>query len=171
MPVLSGAIQISSLTIESGASLSLVGNNLTISSFTVGGNFIMVGTETVSLAPVLLAGSSVTYTSGGASIVRSTWTYRNLVINGVNGIFTIIGGSVTVNENLTITAGTLSDTGNFTIGVSSNWITNGGAFALSLSTVTFNATTRRDIPFNRTEARSATFSSMDQAASGRFKMA
>ena len=141
MPALAGAVHISSLTVQSGASLTLSGNNLTISSFTLGGNFILVGTETISMTPVILAGSTVTYTSNGASIVMSSWTYRNLVINGPSGVFTVSGGSLTVNENLTITAGTLNDSGNYAIGVNSNWVNNGGAFTASLSTVTFNAVT------------------------------
>src|SRR6202035_983173 len=77
------------------------------------------------------------------SLVYSTWTYRNLVINGPGGSFLISGGSLTVNESLTLTAGSL-DTGisnNYAIGVSSNWINNGGTFIAELSTVTFLATT------------------------------
>ena len=141
MPVLAGTGHISTLTVESGASRSHVGNALTISSFTVGGNFILVGTETISRPPVILVGSSVTYISNGASLILSSWTYRNLVINGSGGVFVVSGGSVTVNENLTLTAGTLDDSANFAIGVSSNWVNNGGVFTAGLSTVTFNAAT------------------------------
>jgi hypothetical protein len=142
MPALVGAVTISSVTINSTATLTLNGNSLTLSSFTNAGTLVLVGTETVTTAPNNLAGSTVTYNSAGTSIVLSTWVYRNLQINNANGVFSVVVGSLTVKENLTLTAGTLDDTGgNFTIGVSSNWANIGGVFKAGTSTVTFMGST------------------------------
>src|SRR5439155_14814517 len=99
--------------------------------------------ETVTSVPNNKVGSTVTYNATtGSPVVLSTWTYRNLVINGANTTFTIVSSSIAVKENLTLTAGTLdASSSNYGITVSSNWINNGGSFTAQKSTVTFNATT------------------------------
>src|SRR5439155_48255 len=108
MPTLTANVSISTLTINAGtATVTLGGYSMTVSSFTNAGNFLFSGTETVKSAPNNLAGSTVTYNSGGSSIVLSTWTYRNLQINGANGTFTVVNSSIGVKENLTLAAGTL----------------------------------------------------------------
>ena len=132
---------ISTVTINAAGNLSLNGFNLTLSSFTNAGTLVLVGTEAVTYAPTNLAGSTVTYNSAGTSIVLSTWVYRNLQING-NGSFTIVVGSLTVNESLTLAAGTLNTGNNYTIGVSSNWVNTGGVFTANASTVTFTGLER-----------------------------
>ncbi|MFA5975688.1 MAG: hypothetical protein WC859_05915, partial [Elusimicrobiota bacterium] len=141
MPALTAAVSISSLTINAGSTVTLSGFNLTLSSFTNAGTLALRGAETVIPAPNNLAGSSVTYNSSGASIVLSTWTYRNLIIDGNGGTFSIQGGSLTINENLTLNAGTLDATANnYTIGVAANWTNSGGTYLPQQSTVTFNGT-------------------------------
>jgi len=75
-----------------------------------------------------VAGSTVTYTSLGTSIVLSTWTYRNLRINGSGAVFNSTG-SLSVLENVTLTAGTLDMTSNnYALTVSSSWFNTGGTF-------------------------------------------
>jgi len=108
MPILTSAVTISSLTINSGtAMVTLNGFNLTLSSFTNAGNFLFKGSEQVSTAPNNLAGSSVTYTGITTNLpFLSTWTYRNAVINGT-GTFTT-NGNTSVNGQLNINAGTLA---------------------------------------------------------------
>ena len=101
-----------------------VGNNLTLAAkatlvapsggiatsgvFSNSGNFTFNGSEAVSPAPTNVAGSSITYTATSGTVpLLSTWTYRNLVFNGSGGTFASTG-TLTVAENLTVTAGTLS---------------------------------------------------------------
>jgi len=57
----------------------------------------------------------------------------------MDGVFNVIGGSVTINENLSLSAGTLDPTAtNYTIGVRRKWINNGGAFTARGSTYKLN---------------------------------
>src|SRR6185295_18233322 len=156
MPTLTAAVSISSLTINSGAAnLTLAGFNLTLSSFTNAGTLVLVGTETVTTAPNNLAGSTVTFNSAGISIVLSTWTYRNLRINGTGGTFNATG-AIDVDENLTLSAGTLDMTaGNYSLTISSNWLNTAGAFTTRASSITFAGAsqglkiTSRAFPFNQ----------------------
>jgi len=60
MPTLTSAVTISSLTINSAATLTLNGYNFTLSSFTNSGSVVIMGTEPVTTAPNNLAYSSVT---------------------------------------------------------------------------------------------------------------
>jgi len=89
MPTLTSNVTISTLTINAGTStVTLDGFNLTLSSFTNGGNIFLKGTELVSTAPDNLVGSTVTYNNtSGTNLVFSTWTYQSLVINGNGGTF------------------------------------------------------------------------------------
>ena len=127
-PVLTASIQISSLTIQAGSTVTLNGYSLTLSSFTVGGNLVLLGTETVSSIPNLLAGSSVTYIGSGSSVVMSSWSYRNLVINGSGGTFNLASGfTLAVNEMFTVSSGTLNQ-GNVVISAA-NYNQTGGIFS------------------------------------------
>jgi hypothetical protein len=67
------------------------------------------------MAPNNLAGSSVTYaaTSGSAPIL-SSWTYRNLAVNGSGATYRTTG-ALTVNEVLTLSGGTLQLSGPATL--------------------------------------------------------
>src|SRR5437660_12633318 len=94
-PTLTAAVQISSLTINSGtATITLNGNNLTVSSMTVAGSLTFNGTEQVSTGtvPNLIAGSTVTYAGTSGTIpVFSTWTYSNLIMSGAGATFNAAG--------------------------------------------------------------------------------
>src|SRR5262249_13463062 len=128
-PTLTANITISTLTIQSGSSVTLAGFNLTLSSFTNAGTFVLRGTEQVSSIPNNLTGSTVAYvSSGGNSLVISSWTYRNLWINGTSAYN--LTAALNVLENLTISAGTVDTTaGNsYAVTVSSSWINTGGVF-------------------------------------------
>ncbi len=130
LPLLTAAVSISTLTINSGASVNLNGFNLTLSSFTNAGNFIFVGTETVTSAPNSLAGSTVTYQTSStvAANVLSTWTYVNLVFNSSLATYSLIG-PISTTENLTITTGTVQTAQGIasTITVSGNMLVDTGA--------------------------------------------
>src|SRR5207237_212179 len=112
---------------------------ITLSSFTNSGNLDLLGTELVTSAPNNLAGSSVTYTSGGISIVLSSWTYKNLIINGSGGTFnTPPATSLAVNETLSLLAGTLNQ--NTMALVVSTYAQSGGTFNGGNANMTVNPT-------------------------------
>src|SRR5262249_31405708 len=75
---LGSAMHMSTITVASGATFSLQGSSLTVSSWTNAGNVVIVGTETTTTRPLNIAGSTITYNSTGSSIILSTWVYRNL---------------------------------------------------------------------------------------------
>ena len=110
MPTLTANVSLSTLTINSGtATVTLNGFGVTLSSFTNAGNLLLTGNEIVTSAPNSLAGSSVTYTGAGTGLVFSTWTYRNLVINGTGGNFNSPAtGSQNIGETFTVVAGTFT---------------------------------------------------------------
>jgi|GEM_PF-3776110 len=75
------------------------------------GNLSFKGSEQITPAPTNLAGSTVTYTATTGTVpILSTWTYANLIFNGAGGTFST-SNALTVSENFTKTAGTLSMTG------------------------------------------------------------
>src|SRR5205814_1595427 len=84
------------------------------------------------------------------TVILSTWTYKNLQVNGSGGRF-YPTGALWVNESLALTAGTL-DTSSVTISVNNNWVDNGGIFQVRKSSVMFNGTggsiTSGGYPFN-----------------------
>ncbi len=144
--------------------LDLQGENMTVSgNLTNADNFRLKGTENVSAAPTGVAGSTITYNNGGGTnLVYSTWTYKNLFINGAGTFNPSSAVGLTVNENLTVAAGTLDTTASnysitagssvylnggvlnlnaSTVTVSRNWSSNGGAFNANNSTITFNGAT------------------------------
>ncbi len=129
-PTLTANVTVTTVTINSGANLTLNGFNLTCSSITNGGNFIFVGTETVTSVPINLAGSTVTYQTSAAvaTNVLSTWTYVNLVFNAQLATYSLIG-PISTTENLTITTGTVQTAQGIasTITVSGNMLVDTGA--------------------------------------------
>ena len=143
-PTLTQAVSISTLTVIAGSSLTLNGFNLKLSSFTNYGNVVLFGTETVNSIPLSMAGSSFTYTSPGTSLVLSTWTYKNLIINGgASSLFNLTNpgglGALLVNESLSLQAGTLNTTAaNYPVTVGLSWLNTGANFVANASTVTFN---------------------------------
>jgi hypothetical protein len=157
------------LTLTNGA-LDLNGKNLTVSgpTFSNASELRLQGIENVSLAPTNAAGSTVTYNAtSGTNLVYSTWTYKNLNINGSGGTFNPASAAgLTINENLTVVNGTLDTTGNnysitasssvyltggtlklnaSTMSVAGNWITTGATFTADTSTITFTATSAKTI--------------------------
>ena len=77
-----------------------------------------------------------TKNSAGNSIILSSWTYQNLLING-SGSFNATGGLL-VYGALNATAGTLTTTAsNYQIAAAGDVILNGGTLTLNTSSVTF----------------------------------
>ena len=122
-----------------------VNNNLTITNGTLdvstsnyginlAGNFSSAGTFTSRSGTVTLDGTSTgkTITSGGAS-------FYNLTLNGVGGAWTL-ADALDVNNNLTITNGTLDvSTSNYGINLVGNF-SNAGTFTSRSGTVTLDGT-------------------------------
>jgi len=78
----------------------------------------------------LTAGSTVTYAAGVAQTVSGVPGYANLTINNAAG--TSLGGATTVNGNLTISSGTLSDSGNQITGNASGTLSISSGAGLTL---------------------------------------
>src|SRR5581483_12432194 len=92
--------------ISSGV-LDLQGNNMIVGGALINAAELRLrGTEIVTSAPTNLSGSTVTYeNTAGTTVLLSTWTYKNLVINGSGGTFNAPTGGLTVGESLTVSGG------------------------------------------------------------------
>jgi len=150
-PVLTSATPtLASLTIGSGsgASLTLNGNNLTVTAgagnFVNNGNLKLDGTETVHLTqdPVASDTGTFTYVGDGTSatipiISFGSPDYNNIVFNSPTGNTFQTSSNITVLGNVGITAGTLDiATHNNTLSVGGNWA-NSGTLLSSSGTVAF----------------------------------
>jgi len=141
MPTLTNNVQISSLTVRSGSSVTLAGFDLRLSSFSNAGNVLLRGTEFVSTAIDSVANSTVTYNApSGNSVIFSTWTYMGLAINGGPAAIYTPTGNITIGRSFTITAGILEHDGEtftFTSTAAAQSITTSGD---PFYNVTFNGT-------------------------------
>ena len=142
-PLLSSAVSVGQLNINSGASLTLNGNNLTVTTgagnFVNNGNLILKGTETVSLTQDTVNTDTGTFTyvgNGTASVIPiisfGSPDYYNLVLNGTNTFQTTT--NITTTGGVTVTSGTLD------ISTHSNTLTVGTALTLGGSTSVLTAT-------------------------------
>jgi hypothetical protein len=133
MPVITSSVNCKNLTISTGATVTLNSSGtLNISgTLTNSGTFTNGGT-------VNFNGTSGQQTFSGVA------SFYNLTLNNSNGL--LMPAAVTVNNNLTITAGTLS-ANNFNITVKGNWTNNSGtvAFTAGTGTVTFNGIVAKTI--------------------------
>ena len=106
MPTLTANVAISTLSIVAASSVTLNGFTLTLSSFSNAGLLVFKGNEAVVPTPDNILGSTIVYNATSGTVpVLSTWTYANLQINGAGGKF-LATGNLTINQALTITAGT-----------------------------------------------------------------
>lgn len=122
-------------TVASGKSLFIPVSHTYAPSgnVTVGGTWTNNGTYTTGTETVTLNGTSSYNFKPGSSIY-------NVTINGSGGTYTL-QASLTVTNNLTITAGTLDTKSgsNYGITIGNNY-SNSGTFTARSGTVTFNAT-------------------------------
>ncbi|MBI4373165.1 MAG: hypothetical protein HY585_05540, partial [Candidatus Omnitrophica bacterium] len=130
-PSLGSATTITNLTIQSGAVLTLGGNDLTVSTtFTNEGGLTLQGDESVS-TPSNANPSTVTFTATSSSRAIKNWTYHHLTINGSGGTFTLAADQdESLGGDLTVTAGT------FDISANTQKVTVAGTLTVNGGTLT-----------------------------------
>ena len=108
-PILGSVTTVNNLTINSGASLTLAGNNLTVSStFTNNGTLILQGGETVS-GPTNNSGSLVKYNGTAGPYTLQNWSYDSLQLSSASATTYNLPATLTINANLTIDANNTLD--------------------------------------------------------------
>ncbi|MBM3881161.1 MAG: DUF2341 domain-containing protein [Verrucomicrobia bacterium] len=109
--------------------------NLTVQS---GGNLQLQGGESLTLngAPVLNAGSTVTYTGSSGTVALKDYPYQNLTLAGA-ATFNPPGNNLTLGGHFTQTSGTFNAPSG-TLGVGGHFIRTGGVFNPNAGTVLLN---------------------------------
>lgn len=133
MPSISSSATCNNLTINTGASLTIAaGGTLNVAGM-LANNGSITNNGTVNFN-----GTSGQQTFSGLS------SFNNLMISNTSGL--ILPAAITVNNNLTVSAGTLN-ANNFNIIVKGNWINNASAsaFTAGTTTVTFNGASAQTI--------------------------
>jgi hypothetical protein len=134
---MSGTLTISTGTYDANGTFTAAGGAVT---FTDAGNLYLANTVT-SLGTFTEDVSTVTYDQTGDQNVLGE-TYHHLVING-SGTKTL-GGSIDVNGDLTISAGTLAAASPYDITLAGDW-TNNGTFTHANRKVTFDGAATQEI--------------------------
>jgi len=137
-PILTTPVTVGALTINSGSTVTLNGNNLTVNTTSGGsgtltnnGTLILNGSETVAITTVNTnagtfeyvgdnTGSTYNITNLLTTTNPSNNVYYNLVINDTHGTpdtFTVGTDPLTVDGNLTVTKGTLDLSGSNAVNV------------------------------------------------------
>ena len=113
---------------------SITSGNTITGSIDVSNNATLtIDATTVPTFGTLASGSTVKFSASGGAQTVPTGTYGNLEINNTSGVSA--GGSLTVNGNLTLTAGAFTPGAALTI--TGNLVDNGGTFTHNSGTVTF----------------------------------
>jgi fibronectin-binding autotransporter adhesin len=152
------------------ANRSSLGGTLSMSGSTA---LLLAGTNTFPSnfsSYTLNNASSVTYNGTGVQTIAGV-TYGNLILsNGASNAKTL-GGSASVNGDITISSGATVDGSSFTIILGGNW-NNSGTFTPSTGTVVFAGTSKTitgNTTFNRmTITGTYTVSNNDIIINGRF---
>jgi hypothetical protein len=133
MPAITSSVACKNLTIQAGATLttSIAGTLNIAGTLTNSGTMLNHGTTNFN-------GTSGQQTFSGVS------SFYNLELNNATGL--LLPASITVQNNLSILAGTLN-ANNFNVTVSGNWVNNSSitAFTAGTGTVTFNGTAAQSI--------------------------
>ncbi len=154
------------LTINSGKTVDLNSQPLTLATLANDGTLSLSGDEAVSITTMDVDSGLVKYTatSGTRNLKDFGATdYYNLEIDGIGGTFTL-GAGLKVANNFTLTNGTLNGgtavididnnislaggiltatSGSFTVG--GNWMNTGAVFASGINTVIFDGATTQTI--------------------------
>lgn len=133
MPNISTSVNSRSLTVNSGATLTLTGTG----TLNIAGTLTNNGTFTNS-GTVNFNGTSGQQTFTGLN------SFYNLTLSNSTGL--LLPSAITINNNLTISAGILN-ANNFNLTVTGNWINNvsNTAFTAGTGTVTFNSSNAQSI--------------------------
>ena len=133
MPNISTSVSSRSLTINSGATVTLAGTG----TLNIAGTLTNNGTFTNS-GTVNFNGTSGQQTFAGLT------SFFNLTVSNTAGL--LLPAATTVNNNLTISAGILN-ANNFNLTVTGNWINNASstAFTSGTGTVTFNSSNAQSV--------------------------
>jgi hypothetical protein len=125
--------------LTANGNVSILLNN--ILTFTGAGIFNVKGSFSYTGAASTPATGTVamTGTSGSNTITSGNYQFYNLAVNATGAIYTL-GAAIIVNNDVTITNGTLDVSGaNFAITAKGNWIVNGGGvFNPQTGTVTLS---------------------------------
>ncbi|RQO66030.1 hypothetical protein DBR43_27705 [Pedobacter sp. KBW06] len=133
MPNISTSVSSRSLTINSGATLTLTGTGTLNVAGTLTNNGTFTNTGTVNFNG-----------TGGQQTFAGISSFFNLTASNSTGL--LLPAATTVSNNLTIAAGILN-ANNFNLTVTGNWINNvnSTAFTGGTGTVTFNGSTAQSI--------------------------
>ncbi len=144
----SSAATMDSLTINSTATWSTGGSNLTITTLANSGTLKVSGGETLTITNDTDSGTVEYYGTAGPYTIQN-WTYWDLKINGASTTFNQPAAALTVNDAFNLAAGTyaqgadrnLTVKGNFTIASTGSTFTKGsGTSTLILSGAVASAT-------------------------------
>jgi hypothetical protein len=133
MPAIGSSVNCRNLTINSGATVTLN----SAGTLNIAGTLANSGTFTNN-GTVNFNGTSGQQTFTGVT------SFYNLTLNNAAGL--LLPAAITVNNNLTISSGTLN-ANNFNVAVKGNWTNNAGttAFTAGTATVTFNGASAQSI--------------------------
>ncbi|MDB5279610.1 MAG: hypothetical protein JWR61_4565 [Ferruginibacter sp.] len=133
MPSITGSVSCNWLTINSGATVT----NTSSGILNIAGTLTNNGTFTDN-------GTTVFNGTSGQQTFSGVTVFNNLTVNNTSSL--LLGAAATVNNNLLLTAGTLS-ANNFNLAVKGNWTNNvsATAFTAGTSTVSFNGTAAQTI--------------------------
>lgn len=139
-PVLTAAATVHNLTIQSGASLTLAGNNLTVGgTFSNLGTFILQGNETISGTPDYTHGTWQYVGDGsGGTITLLGGSYNNLAINDTHGMHDTFktNSALAIAGTFQVTSGIYNANGQTT--TVTGLTTVGGTYQGSTASQTFN---------------------------------
>jgi filamentous hemagglutinin family protein len=134
----SGNITINgTLQIDANATYDVDGNNITVTTFNNNGKIIFQGGESTVSIPTMDTNSGEVQYDGASSYTQliAGDSYYDLSFNNASGTWTL-DATLDVNNDLTITAGTLNANG-YSINIGGDW-SRSGTFNHGNNTVTFD---------------------------------
>lgn len=133
MPSITTSVSCNSITINTGATLTIAA----AATLNIAGTLTNNGT-------IVNSGTTNFNGTAGQQTFSGVNSFYNLTLNNTNGL--LLPNAITVSNNLLLTAGIFT-ANNFNIGVAGNWTNNAStaAFVGGTATVTFNGTAAQTI--------------------------
>ena len=125
------------LIIDKTLGLVILGGNTTVNSLTITNGTLD------KFGKTLTGSATYSYSLSGTSVVLFT---NYLTIDHASGSFTPDTAFSVIN--ITLTSGTLDDSGSKSISVSGNWTNNGGTFSPGTGTVNYSGADQTVVPVN-----------------------